>query len=210
MHFRTWLSRTIFESTLVVMSILLALAVKQWQDDNGKRLLISRSLVSFEREIATNKDRIDTLYPFHQGLQKLLSDLRDEAFSEDSAAEIRNVLENSLQPTVLLTTAWDTAIATGALAQMDYELVYAMSLTYSIQERFRAQYNSGLSDLLASTVSADSSPMLVYAALRFLNDLVAAEAELQAVYQQALERLRTRSTPPIQDGSPAAREASAR
>ena len=192
------------------MSILLALAVKQWQDDNGKRSLIARSLVSFEREIATNKDRIDTLYPFHQGLQKLLSDLRDKPLTEDSAAEIRNVLENSLQPAVLLTTAWDTALATGALAQMDYELAYAMSLTYSIQERFSSQYNSGLADLLASTAATDSTPLGAYAALRFLNDLVASEAELQAVYQQALERLRVENTPALENGSPAATEASAR
>jgi len=188
---------------LIVMSILLALAVKQWQDDRGNQNLITRSLVSFERELTTNKDQIDTLYPFHQGLQTLLSGLRDESSGEDSTAEIREVLD-SLQPAVLLTTAWDTALATGALSQMDYELVYAMSLTYSIQERFRSQYNSGLLDLLNSTASAESTPMVAYAAFRFLSDIIAAEAELLAVYQQALERLAMRSAPPLGNASPAA------
>jgi hypothetical protein len=173
---------------LIVISILLALAVKEWQDDRIRQTLIDRSLVSFERELATNKSQIDTLYPFHQGLQTLLGGLEDEAQADGSTGELRNVLD-SLQPAVLLTTAWDTALATGALAQMDYELVYAMSLTYSIQERFRSQYNSGLVDLLNSAVSTDSAPTLAYTTSRFLNEILAAEAELLAVYQQALERL---------------------
>jgi len=187
MHFRIWLSRTIFESMLVVMSILLALAVREWQDTRVTERLIDRSLVSFQRELTQNKSQIENLYPFHLGLQSLLAELQVESHP-DAARELRNVLD-SFQSAVLLTTAWDTALATGALSQMDYELVYALSLTYSIQERFRSLYNSGLIDLLNSNLTDDRAPTLAYAATRYVNDVTAAESELLAVYQQALEQL---------------------
>ena len=154
MQFRIWLSRTVFESMLIVISILGALGVQDWQVSREVDRLIERSLVSFEIEITQNKNRIEDLYPFHRGLQSLLLEIDTES-NPDSAEELRNVL-NSFQSAVLLTSAWDTALATGALAQMDYELVFALSLTYSIQEQFRALYNSGLVELLSSNVDDEA------------------------------------------------------
>lgn len=193
MRFRIWLSRTIFESMLVVMSILLALAVREWQDSRGARRLIDRSLLSFERELTQNKDYMENMYTFHLGLQNLLGEIEVESHP-DAPQELRNILD-SFQPAVLLTTAWDTSLATGALSEMDYELVYALSLTYSNQERFRTLYNTGLIDLLNSNVSVDRAPGLAYAALRYANEITASEADLLPYYQQALELLEMHGVP---------------
>ena len=203
MHFRIWLSRTVFESMLIVLSILLALGVRAWQDERGVSQLIERSKTSFERELTLNKKTIDDLYPFHQGLQSLLAELEVESHP-DKAHELRNILD-SLQPEAnLLTTAWDTALATGALAQMDYELVYALSLTYSFQERFRTLYNSGLIDQLSSNVTEDRAPTLAYAAFRYVNGVTLRESELLAAYQQALEALEAHGARPMAGPAPGA------
>jgi len=192
-HFRIWLSRTIFESMLVVMSILLALGVREWQDSRVTQQLINRSLDSFERELTQNKNRIEALYPYHVGLQSVLAELQVESHP-DSERELRNVL-NGFQSAVLLTTAWDTALATGALSDMDYELVYALSLTYSLQDRFRTLYNSGLIDLLNSNTTSETAPTLAYAASRYVNDITTAEGDLLAAYQEALEQLQADGAP---------------
>lgn len=203
-HFRIWLSRTIFESMLVVMSILLALGVREWQDSRVTQQLINRSLESFERELTQNKNRIEALYPYHVGLQSILAELQVESHP-DSERELRNVL-NGFQSAVLLTTAWDTALATGALSDMDYELVYALSLTYSLQDRFRTLYNSGLIDLLNSNTTSETAPTLAYAASRYVNDITTAEGDLLAAYQEALEQLQADGTPPAETTTAAADE----
>ena len=180
---------------LIVLSILLALGVRAWQDERNVHQLIERSMTSFERELTLNKKTIDNLYPFHQGLQSLLAELEVESHP-DKARELRNIVD-SLQPEAnLLTTAWDTALATGALAQMDYELVYALSLTYSFQDRYQTLYNSGLIDQLSSNLTADRPATLAYATFRYLNDVTLRESELLAAYQQALEELEALGAPP--------------
>lgn len=179
---------------LVVMSILLALGVREWQNSRGEHRLIERSLQSFQREITQNKAYMENLHTFHLGLQNLLSEIQVESHP-DAPMELRNILD-SFQPAVLLRTAWDTSVATGALSEMDYELVYALSLTYTNQERFSNLYNTGLIDLLNSNVTTDRASDLAYAALRYANEITGSEADLLPYYQQALELLKMQGVRP--------------
>lgn len=172
---------------LIVMSILLALGVAAWQSDREISELIERSLTSFANEITQNRNTLDDLYRFHVGLQSLLLDLNVESHPEASD-EIRNVLD-SFQSTVLLTSAWDTALATGALAEMDYEIVLALSLTYSFQQRFETLYNTRLLEMLGGQRGGEQAAGLAYASGRYIGEVTAAEGELLVVYQQALEVL---------------------
>jgi len=186
MQFRIWFSRTLFESVLIVISILLALTVAEVQEERELEQLVVRSLTSFENEISQNRNRIDDIYPFHLGLHSVLTELEAKE-GGGSAVEFRNILD-SFQSAVLLTSAWETALATGALTHMDYEIVSALSLTYSIQNRFQELHNSGLRELLsAANLSNENMPATTYAAIRYMGDVTRAESELQVVYQQALE-----------------------
>lgn len=181
-----WFSKAIFESVLIVFSILAALAVAEYQEDRELKRLVSNSLSSFRYEIDQNKNRIDDLYPFHVGLQSVLKDLEQKEGSR-SIEEFRNILEG-FHSAVLLTTAWDTALATGALSRMDYGTVSALSLTYSIQNRFQELQSTGLKELRTFTrLQNENTPALTYAARQYLSDITSAEEELQVVYQQALQ-----------------------
>ena len=190
MQSRIWLSRTLFESALIVISILLALTVAAVQEDRDVEELVERSLASFEYEISQNRSRIDDIYPFHLGLHSVLTELEAKE-GTGSAEEFRNILD-SFQSAVLLTSAWETALATGALTHMDYEIVSTLSLTYSIQNRFQELHNFGLRELLsAANLSNENMPATTYAAIRYMGDVTRGESELQVVYQQALELIYT-------------------
>ena len=168
------------------MSILLALGVRAWQDGRDVRQLISRSMSSFQSEITLNRGRIDDLYRFHAGLLTLLAETDPHA-NPQSTEEIRNVFD-SLQSTVLLTSAWETALATGALAELDYESVLVLSLTYSYQQRFQTLYNTRLNDAQELTTDDSLSPLrLASTANRYMAELTTSEAELLDAYNQALE-----------------------
>jgi hypothetical protein len=177
---RPWISRVLVESVLVVGSILLALALDEWSEDREFEDLATRSLVNFEREIQQNRLRVEDVTLFHAGLRDVLAQMNENGAGA-SATDIRNMLEG-FQPAILVSTAWETAVATGALGYMDYDVVAGLSLTYNLQERLVALNQSGLNDLLVGGFRSGEADLLAYSASRYMRDLTEAEQRLQGVY----------------------------
>ena len=185
----SWLPRTIVESALIVISILLALALDEWQEDLEIQELIDRSIVNFQNELTQNKSRIEDIGVYHRGVLQVL---QRRTFTSDSESleEFRNIME-ALQPIVLTSSAWATAVATGALGRMDYELVSALTLTYNTQLRFDDDYRSTLRLLLSPiNLNQENLPITTYNAGRFVTDVTSAESELSVYYAQTLELIR--------------------
>lgn len=179
-----WLPRVLFESALITLSILAALALDEWRDDRQDEETVEIALSNFVREIRSNRARVDDAAPFNQGLRDVLG-RRSESDDITSSAEFIDMME-SYNPVVLQATAWETALATGSVAKMEYELVSAMSLTYGLQNRYSQTTRDGMSDLVRpENLSAEKMPLTVYNAIRYLNDVIAMETELSIVYGEA-------------------------
>ena len=181
---RSWISRVLVESVLVVGSILLALALDEWNEDREFQDLAGRSLVNFEREIQQNRLRLEDVTLFHVGLRDVLANM-DASAEPVPATTIRNIMEG-FQPAILVSTAWETAVATGALGYMDYDVVSGLSLTYNLQDRLVTLNESGLNDLLVGGLRSGETELLVYTANRYMRELTAAEQRLQGVYDLVL------------------------
>ena len=185
-HVSVWLSRTVFESLLIVVSIMFALALDQWQEDREIQELVDRSVASFAHELQQNYARVEAVRPYHEGLHQILERRIDDG-GVASINEFRNIME-ALQPAVLLASAWQTSVATGVLSRMDYELVSALSLTYSTQFRFDEVSRNGNNALLAPmNLAEDRLEVSLSNAARFVADIATSEMELMAYYQQTLE-----------------------
>lgn len=190
MRFKSeWILKAMVESVLVVGSILLALAVDEWAEEQEYARLADQSLSIFEQEIVANQRRLEDAAPFHQGILQVVGQMR---FAPPAEIDLQSVMEG-LQSPVMLNTAWETALATGALTHMPVEVVSALSLTYSIQERFtvqsraeRPRYSWG-QQVSAAEVTARAQEVYQYLAA-----LTRDEAELRTVYEQALEMIRAR------------------
>ena len=181
---REWILRALAESTIIVVSIILALAVDEWRDDRQNQELAAQSLMIFEQEIRQNLGRVDDAAPDHAGLRDVVAGMMA---GEPAEADLRSAMEG-LEPVVLLNTAWETALATGVLTHMEFAIVSALSLTYSRQQRFTETSQSSLPQFSAST---SASPQVVHEqidlARSYLTSLTRDEVELQTVYRQALE-----------------------
>ena len=188
-----WLPRVLFESILIVMSIMLALALDEWRDNKQKQELVVRSMESFAKEIQRNKSLLEDVNPFHHGLTRMLQS-RAGGKGYKSATEFRNIVRG-FRPAVLINSAWETAVATGALGQMEYDMVSALSLTYSFQQRFN-ELTSATNNVLSTQARASDNDMnqRAYEAARYVSDVTAAEDELLDVYQQALELIQPPET----------------
>jgi hypothetical protein len=146
-----WLAEVIVQSIAVTVSILLALWVDQWKQRRAAHNLATESMINFAKEIRQNKARLDDILPYHEGMRSMLEHV-------DSTHEIRTQSQfqgtvgiDGLRPPSLLQTAWQTAVATGALTHLDYETVAALSLTYTLQDRFREDSRSGFQAILQAS-----------------------------------------------------------
>ena len=173
-----------FESMLIVVSILFALYLDEWRDDRQDAENIEDALAYFVSEIQQNRARVEDAAPFNQGLRHVLS-RRQEVRAIESVATFVNIFE-SYNPVVLQSTAWETAIATGALAKMDYKLVSALSLTYSLQNRYQQVSQNGMAEMTSpQNLSEEKLDLAVYNAIRYLDDVTGMETELGVVYAEA-------------------------
>ncbi len=202
-----WILRATFESMLIIVSIVAALAVDEWRQDRQNQELATQSLAVFEREIRQNMARLDDVAPYHAGMRDVVARMAAE---EAAGADLRSIMEG-LEPTVLLSTAWETALATGALTYMDFEVVSALSLTYSLQRRFAEESRSHLPDI--SVVPGGSPAMLddrITAARSYLEDLTRDEQQLRGVYAEALQMIGSRLTEEFPDDPDTGERAGAR
>lgn len=185
-----WLPRVLFESALIVVSILVALGLDEWRENRQNEQTVRQALVNFISEIRQNEARIEDAAPFNQGLLNVLR-TQYEQHEIDSVDEFVTIVE-SYAPVVMQSTAWETALATGSLAKMDYNLVSALSLTYSLQSRYQAATRTGISDLTSpQNLSDDRLQLAIYNAVRYLDDISAMEAELDAIYTEAVTVIET-------------------
>jgi hypothetical protein len=190
----SWLSQGIFQSILIIISILIALAFDEWREEAEEGELVNRAIYSFEQEIRHNNDSIGEVIPFHNALFEILWRNR----SEGKITEISQVndIVQGFQTARLEHTAWDTAVATGALAKMDYELVNALSLTYSLQQRYLEEHEARVLALESVRVQPADVATLTNQAVKRVQKVIEASSELKAVYDEALELIGPMAAPP--------------
>jgi hypothetical protein len=185
-----WVPQVMFESALIVVSILVALGLDEWRENSQDDEVIEKSLSNFVIEISQNRARVDDAAPFNQGLRNVLNRhyLDDDI---ESVEEFVNMVE-SYSPAGLQSTAWETALATGSLAKIEYNLVTALSLTYSLQGRYQLTTRSGMSGLTnPQNLSDDNLRLAIYNSIRYLDDVTGMETELAVTYEEADSILRS-------------------
>jgi len=176
-----WLPQVLIESALIVISILVALGLDEWREKREDAETARQALSNFISEVQRNQARVDDAAPFNKGLLEVLKG-RYEGSGIDSVDEFVIMVE-SYTPLVLQSTAWETALATGSLAKMEYNLVSALSLTYSLQNRYQLATRSGVANLTSpQNLSEDKLDLAIYNAVRYLDDITNMEQELGVIY----------------------------
>jgi hypothetical protein len=179
-----WLPRVLFESALITMSILLALGLDEWREGRENLETVEQALSNFVSEIRQNKARVDDAAPFNRGLHDVLERRHGDG-DIGSTGEFIDIVE-SYNPVVLQSTAWDTALATGSVAKMDYNLVAALSLTYGLQSRYQQATRDGMAELMSpENLMADRLEWAIYNSVRYLDGVTSMETELGVIYEEA-------------------------
>jgi hypothetical protein len=149
---RHWL----LEGLFIVVSVALGFWVTQVREERQNRELAARVLKGLEAEVQYN---LSTLEPFADIQEKWIEAMAKLGDAKDRRTDFPVCPTSSTACGVFFATrpdlgavkssfplfrraAWDTAVSTGALRLLDYELVAAVSEIYQMQDLFRGNMNN--------------------------------------------------------------------
>jgi len=145
------LGHWLLEGLFIVTSVALGFWVTQFREERQNRELAARILKGLEAEVQNN---LSTLEPFADIQDRWVDALANLGDAKDRRTGFPVCPTSSTACGVFFATrpdlgnikssfplfrraAWDTAVSTGALRLLDYDLVAALSEIYQMQELFR-------------------------------------------------------------------------
>lgn len=185
---RSAFGRVVLEVFSIVLGVLLALAVSQWQEQRSIDERVTATLGNLRHELASN---LRLLQVVHAGNEMIVEALN----AGDGAAPDRNFV-----PGVQIgTSAWQTLGATGLSNHVDHELLLELAELYGIVDVYRRAAFALLdADLMARAMTTargaayDDDQQGELMARNFLERfrlLVSLEEALLELHEQALRRL---------------------
>jgi hypothetical protein len=196
---RPWLTQLIIQPIMIVVSILAALAVNNWQESRAKIKRGAEARSAFVNEITANKQLLlsaDYL-PHHRRLRSEYA-----AASKNDAPDPGTFFETGVHPAPLRDSAWRMLSGSGALMELPSGFVLALTDIYRLQDSIEKR-NEGFLNSVGSPRSDRETPAYTKDLTRsinmFLSDLLPAEELLIRSYDHALERF-SADKPPWQDG----------
>ena len=131
-------SRFLFESLLIVISVVLGFAVTQWRESVVERRLAARVVSDVVVEVQANLAQVQEQFARHERLVQQLELALAEVDAADPALSGLDFVFSRIGPDFagrpLRSAAWEAAISSGSLRLVDYEIAAALSEIYVGQE----------------------------------------------------------------------------
>ena len=190
--------RWILESVLIVASVLLGFGLNELREARAERNLTARMLEGVRAEIAHNLGVLEPFVSMHTQWVKAL-DEADAATGRESGLDVWFATRPPLPPgsgtpfPSLRRSAWDAALAGGALRLIDYDVAAALTDVYGMQELAAANLQRLANGPLTSPAIYDPASRAASVRMLWLTlaDIQSAEALLLARYREHLPAVST-------------------
>ncbi|MEM7361055.1 MAG: hypothetical protein AAF431_18330 [Pseudomonadota bacterium] len=133
------LSKVLFESGLIIFSVLLALTLSEWREQARLNEETDRAMQLIRMELSSN---LGTLEKWNTNHRMILSNIEqtleknDFATSDiDQKALVRAQMPNGLTQSQLNTSAWDAIKQSQVSNALDIDIIFALSNLYTIQSQ---------------------------------------------------------------------------
>lgn len=130
---RQWVGRTLFESALIVVGIILGFIVNEWREDIQLGQKADLAMDRILQELELNREAVANVLPYHEqianDLRALLVDPPQKPLMDTF---LQDVATEGVGDLVLLDTAWQTANSRDSLAPFDFSAVQQLADTYDL------------------------------------------------------------------------------
>ena len=189
---RRWLPQAVFESVLIVLSLVLALAMSRWVEDRRTAERVEEARGFFAEEIALNCRRLaapDSMQ-FHR---RLLSEVAAAVEAGEPAKAEAAAFRRGVRPTLFRDAVWRSLSSGELLESMEPREVFALASLYKLQEQL-SQVNNGMQvTVMQATAQADpareAAGGLAKSLRLYFGDVTAIEDEIMRMYPEMLRLL---------------------
>lgn len=217
LRWRRWVPRAVFESALIVVSLVLALMLADWAEDRKTAERVSEARAYLVAEIAANRAVLvqDHILPHHRRLSAGFNSVAEDPTREQAMPAFEALFETGIHVAPLRDAVWRSVSNSDLAGEFPLTEVFILSDIYRQQEqlgRISETFVGGVPTLLAGLQSGVGVKAAVMSVTLHLGDVVASEATLIQQYDAALHRLdpdgrlrREAATPRPGDGGAATR-----
>jgi hypothetical protein len=192
----------VLEFASIVLAILLALAVNNWQAGLRERAQLRANVAMVVGELEANQRMLLAVNPRHEREARAIArrvdrDMKNGAYIsfEGFFAYFISVAPNGLGPIHIQDGAWQIARSDASISAMSSADRLELGRIYEQQGQLR-DFSDALSAQVESMHAGNMFPTIANMALIF-GDLVPTEEQLEARYTQMISRLRnTYDVPP--------------
>jgi len=135
-----WLPRAAIEALLIVFAVVLGFLVNEWRADRAAETRANLALTRIVGEMRDNLEALETAAEYHAQIVENLTAIEAEVQSGElpSSANlfetVMPAMPMGISPPILSYVAWEYAGQTGALDQLDFEIMSEVARLYSVQE----------------------------------------------------------------------------
>ena len=193
---RTWLAQLLIQPIMIVLSILAALAVNQWQESRARAQRVDDACKAFTDEIDRNRRMLlaEDYLPYHRQLQAEFAKA-----VKGEPADTGSFFKTGVHPALWSDSAWRSLSGSAILIDLKSSTVLRVSYIYGAQNSIEKR-NDGFLNAIGAPRSDRETPAFARDLTRsislYLNDLVPAEEKLLRTYERTLERGLASDKPP--------------
>lgn len=185
------------EGLLIVFSVLFALLISKLYEDSKIQHKKEIALESIEKELHQNSNIIKRWKSRHDVIRDRITDVIEgrndslkQAMQKHQYLNLGLLTDNeALINSILTNTAWESAKATGIIAEFDFETTQSLTHVYAMQEVLMDRTLAKILDYYFDTQSHDMKQLdkiLIQFRLRFW-ELTGQEVLMEQLYPKALE-----------------------
>jgi hypothetical protein len=183
----------LLEGLFIVVSVVLGFTVSEYGKTRDDRALARRMMSSIQAEVEYNRRTLEPFIPVHRAWRDTLQH-KDAAGGSGSAMELFFAARPMLPPEIkmnvplLRRAAWDTALSTGSLRLIDYDLAAGLSEMYGMQD----YAHSVFANLFAQSAFFDPAgrSAMLNLAQTAMTEMTWAEGEVLKLYDKHLPSIR--------------------
>lgn len=172
--------KALLEVVLISAGVFLGLAAEQWRSDRQHRDQAHQALQRFKTEIEANRAAVMKNQDYRARIRKDIT-----AYLDPKLRPTVNLQMEGIKPVNFEHTAWDLALVTQSLADIDSTLAFELARVYG-QQQIYTSLTGGLMQAMYLRPPSENLTAFLHSVKIYLDDIVEFDPGLVRMYDEVL------------------------
>jgi len=172
--------KALLEVVLISAGVFLGLAAEQWRSDRQHRDQAHQALQRFKTEIEANRAAVMKNQDYRARIRKDIT-----AYLDPKLRPTVNLQMEGIKPVNFEHTAWDLALVTQSLADIDSTLAFELARVYG-QQQIYTNLTGGLMQAMYLRPPSENLTVFLHSVKIYLDDIVEFDPGLVKMYDEVV------------------------